>query len=133
MQAHPTQGCTAQAQAALLRCLTAAWEASAPGPVLAAALGPGWCQPGQAVRLCLELLPEGGPEEGLRWGLEALLLPACQAVQAAPCRTLMEGLKAAGGGLTCQAVQASPCKTRGQGLEVAGGAPCKAMGDLNCR
>ena len=85
------------------------------------------------MRLCLELLSEGGPEEGLRWGLEALLLPACQAVQAAPCRTLMEGLKAAGGGLTCQAVQASPCKTRGEGLEVAGGAPCKAMGDLNCR
>ena len=82
----------------MFRCLTAAQEAQAHGAVLTAALGPAWRQPGQAVRLCLELLPGGGPEEGLRWGLKALLLPACQAVQAAPCRTLMEGLKAAGGG-----------------------------------
>lgn len=97
-QDDPTQGFTARAQAALVRCLTAAQEAQAHGAVLTAALGPAWRQPGQAVRLCLELLPGGGPEEGLRWGLKALLLPACQAVQAAPCRTLMEGLKAAGGG-----------------------------------
>ena len=118
VQGDPTQGFTARAQAALACCLTAAQEAPAPAPVLTAALGPAWCQPGQAVRLCLELLPEGRPEEALQWGLEALLLPACQAVQAAPCRTLMEGLKAAGDGLTCQAVQAFSCM---------------AMGNLICR
>ena len=118
VQGDPTQGFTARAQAALACCLAAAQEAPAPGPVLTTALGPAWRQPGQAVRLCLELLPEGGPEEELRWGLEALLLPACQAVQAATCRTLMEGLKTAGEGLTRQAVQ---------------GFPCTAMGNLKCR
>ncbi len=86
------------------------------------------------MRLCLELLPEGGPEEGLQWGLEALLLPACQAVQAAPCRTLMEGLKAAGGGLTCQGVQAVPCKIKREGQRLRGrGLNCQAVQACPCK